>query len=256
MLANYHTHTWRCGHAEGTEEEYIQRAMEEGFQLLGFSDHAPYAYPGGYRSFYHMGPEQDRDYFETIARLRDRYAGQIELHMGVEAEYYPALFEELLTRLRKYGCEYMILGQHYTFNETDGVYAGHPTQDAAVLTQYVDQSIEALETGLFTYMAHPDILNWQGEEGLYRREMGRLCETCRKLQIPLEINLAGMGEGRHYPSRLFWQIAGEVGSRAILGWDVHAPREFHVPEVVDRARALAADCGVELLDRVELRPIG
>ena len=23
MLTNYHTHTTRCGHAEGTEEEYI-----------------------------------------------------------------------------------------------------------------------------------------------------------------------------------------------------------------------------------------
>ena len=23
MLTNYHTHTTRCGHAEGTEEEYL-----------------------------------------------------------------------------------------------------------------------------------------------------------------------------------------------------------------------------------------
>lgn len=28
MIANYHTHTWRCGHAEGTEQVYVDRALE------------------------------------------------------------------------------------------------------------------------------------------------------------------------------------------------------------------------------------
>ena len=41
MLTNYHTHTARCGHAEGTEEEYILTALRCGFKVLGFSDHTP-----------------------------------------------------------------------------------------------------------------------------------------------------------------------------------------------------------------------
>ena len=32
MLTNYHTHTARCGHAEGTEEEYILTALRCGFK--------------------------------------------------------------------------------------------------------------------------------------------------------------------------------------------------------------------------------
>lgn len=28
MIANYHTHTWRCRHADGTEREYVERAIE------------------------------------------------------------------------------------------------------------------------------------------------------------------------------------------------------------------------------------
>ena len=44
MLTNYHTHTTRCGHAEGTEEEYILTALRCGFKVLGFSDHTPWAY--------------------------------------------------------------------------------------------------------------------------------------------------------------------------------------------------------------------
>ena len=39
MLTNYHTHTTRCGHAEGTEEEYILTALRCGYKVLGFSDH-------------------------------------------------------------------------------------------------------------------------------------------------------------------------------------------------------------------------
>ena len=44
MLTNYHTHTTRCGHAEGTEEEYILTALRCGYKVLGFSDHTPWAY--------------------------------------------------------------------------------------------------------------------------------------------------------------------------------------------------------------------
>ena len=34
MIANYHTHTCRCGHAEGYESEYAARAAENGITLL------------------------------------------------------------------------------------------------------------------------------------------------------------------------------------------------------------------------------
>ena len=30
MIANYHTHTWRCRHADGTEREYVETAIEAG----------------------------------------------------------------------------------------------------------------------------------------------------------------------------------------------------------------------------------
>ena len=50
MIANYHTHTWRCMHAEGTEREYVERAIEGGLKILGFSDHTPMPYANGYVS--------------------------------------------------------------------------------------------------------------------------------------------------------------------------------------------------------------
>ena len=36
---HYHTHTKRCGHAQGEDEEYVLSAIKHGFKFLGFSDH-------------------------------------------------------------------------------------------------------------------------------------------------------------------------------------------------------------------------
>ena len=47
MIANLHTHTPRCRHASGTEEEYVRCALDAGLQTLGFSDHTPYPFPNG-----------------------------------------------------------------------------------------------------------------------------------------------------------------------------------------------------------------
>ena len=103
MIANYHTHTWRCGHASGTEEEYVLNAIGRGLKILGFSDHTPYCFPDGYYSNFRMKPEQLEDYTRTVLDLRSRYADRIDIHLGVEAEYYPAFFPDTLTMLRDGG---------------------------------------------------------------------------------------------------------------------------------------------------------
>ena len=39
IKTNYHTHTIRCGHASGEDEEFILAAIALGFTELGFTDH-------------------------------------------------------------------------------------------------------------------------------------------------------------------------------------------------------------------------
>lgn len=36
-MINYHTHTYRCGHAVGNECEMIEAALHEGYQEIGLS---------------------------------------------------------------------------------------------------------------------------------------------------------------------------------------------------------------------------
>ena len=47
-MINMHTHTTRCQHAKGTDREYVEMAIEAGYDVLGFSDHAPYLFEHGY----------------------------------------------------------------------------------------------------------------------------------------------------------------------------------------------------------------
>ena len=71
MKYNYHTHTWRCGHAMGTEREYVETAIREGFQELGFSDHAPYMFPKetGHYSTFRMPVAETEGYVDTVNAL-------------------------------------------------------------------------------------------------------------------------------------------------------------------------------------------
>ena len=73
MIANYHTHTWRCRHADGTEREYVERAIEGGLKILGFSDHSPYPFPEGYDSGMRMRLDQGEGYVDTVLALKKEY---------------------------------------------------------------------------------------------------------------------------------------------------------------------------------------
>ena len=86
MIANYHTHTIRCHHAEGSEVEYVESAIRNGLKILGFADHTPYNIPKP-RPF-RMQPEELPDYTGTIRTLAERYRDQIDIFIGMEVEYY------------------------------------------------------------------------------------------------------------------------------------------------------------------------
>ena len=92
MIASYHTHTFRCLHANGEDEEYVKAAIAEGIKILGFSDHAPIPYTNGYKSGIRMTPDETDGYFSSIISLREKYADKIAIHIGFEAEYYEPVF--------------------------------------------------------------------------------------------------------------------------------------------------------------------
>lgn len=255
MIANYHTHTWRCNHATGTEEEYVQAALDRKMEILGFSDHTPYCFPEGYYSHFRMRPEQLTDYCNTIRGLQKAYNGQIQIPLGVELEYYPAYFPQLLPILRDAGIEYCLLGQHFVENEINAHYCGYPTGDVEILKTYVTQSAEAMQTGLFTYFAHPDLLYFQGNDNVYRQYMRLLCAEAKSCGLPLEMNMLGKLSGRNYPNPVFWELAAEAGCDVIIGCDAHAPQHLRNVETEQELREMIRQYGLHLLEKVPLQTL-
>lgn len=255
MIANYHTHTWRCNHATGREEEYVRNALERNFEILGFSDHTPYCFPEGYVSGFRMRSEQFKDYCDTVRLLQKKYADQISIPLGVEVEYYPAYFRDQLSILQDAGIEYMLLGQHFVGSEINEPYSGRATADPTILRRYCEQAMEAMQTGLFTYLAHPDLIHFVGDEQTYRHHMRQLCREARSCEVPLEVNMLGSWAGRNYPNPVFWELAAEEGCHVILGCDAHAPDHLQKEDTEKKLLVMIRDHGLPLLERVELRKI-
>ena len=244
MTANYHTHTWRCHHAQGTEREYVEAAIESGMTLLGFSDHAPYPYPSAYEATYKMLPSQLEDYVTTILDLKKEYRDDIEIRLGFEAEYYPAMWDGFLRLIEPYPIDYLLLGQHFLENEYDDPeYCANYTGSADRLRRYCSQCREALETGKFFYFAHPDLISFTGDDDLYEKEMTKLCRFCREREIPLELNLLGISFQKPYPREQFWRIAAEEGNTVIFGSDAHRPEGVFPSDAVQEAERLLESCG-------------
>lgn len=248
MIANYHTHTKRCKHANGEDREYIENAIQGGMKVLGFSDHCPWVFDDGFESGTRMIPNELDEYFKTLSDLRDEYKNDIKIYIGFESEYIPELIEKQIELFKNYPVDYMILGEHFTSREPYSTYTGFATDNEKDLELYVDLTIEGMKTGMYKYVAHPDLLNFTGDEIIYKKHYKRLCEYLKSQNIPVEINLLGLRENRHYPNDKFFEIAKEVGNTAIIGCDAHWPQVLSSLKEQEDCVLYAERFGLEIVD--------
>ena len=250
MLANYHTHTARCHHARGEDREYVEHAIAHGMKVLGFSDHCPWIFDDGYVSGTRMSPAQIDEYFRSLTALKEEYASDIKIYIGFESEYVPELIEAQDRLFADYPVDYMILGEHFTEREPYSPYTGFETTDESALKKYIDLIIEGMESGRYKYVAHPDLLNFVGSSEAYKEHYGRLCRYLKAKNLPVEINLLGLREGRHYPSENFLSIAQKAGCSAIIGCDAHFPEVLSDTVHMEKCKDLARSFGLELIDYI------
>lgn len=248
MFFNYHTHTKRCNHAVGTEQEYVESAIQKGMTVLGFSDHAPYLFPTtDYYSFFRMQTDELFAYADAVRSLQKQYERDIRILLGFELEYYPEFHKNEMEFLQKVSPDYIILGQHLLNNELDQVISSRLSTDEQ-LAAYVSQVLEGLQTGDFLYLAHPDLPGYGFSEQAVRREYRRLCEGAKALNIPLEINLLGMRSHRQYPDKRFFEIAAKVGNAVIIGSDAHEPENVVDQASESLAKDMVSSLGLKLIE--------
>lgn len=232
LVYNYHTHTSRCGHATGEDEEYVQEAIKLGIKRLGFSDHIMlpgYSQPGIRGDYCEM-----EGYLNSIHSLKEKYKDQIEILVGFEAEYYEEFVDYYKELLDNQIIDYLVLGQHNTGKEGRIINYCHKDSPIDDVIRYVDDVIKGIKTGLFKYLAHPDLYMFsQSEWTPELEEQGRrILQKCEEYNLPIEINIWGLRrkywDGYHYgyPSECFFDLIKDYNLKVVFGIDAHRPDFF------------------------------
>ncbi|MFV0395531.1 MAG: histidinol-phosphatase [Coprobacillaceae bacterium] len=280
---NFHTHTFRCGHAVGNEEAMIQSAIENKIEILGMSCHVPLpkyrwhllkgmpyamknmqAWKSFCKAMVHNGPAMRMPYKMkkkhqiNIKKMQEEHKDIITIYQGYEAEYfrnYLSYYQEMLDSKE---VEYLILGHHFDKYSVHTKYYGRIGITNAEIEQYKDDVVEAFDTGLFSYLAHPDLfmvgkVHWDEFCDRITRE---ICLKAKETNTPLEINGGGMRRGLRqvddemvypYPNTHFWKIASEIGNDVVIGLDAHSPEDIN-DNVYDKLWKFANSHNLRVID--------
>ena len=257
MKLNYHTHTQLCRHAFGTTEEYVQSALKNGLGVLGFSDHAPFPEKDfGYRMLY----DELTGYKNEIDRLKAEYHEKMTIYCGLEIEYLPCkddYYVKLKDKISGFGFDYLAMGEHFYGEKTDStknIFFASSTDDYVEYAEYISRG---LSTGLFSFLAHPDIMFYNdfAFDSNCRKACDIILTAVEKNNVPVEFNANGLrrekkiypdGKRHPYPYLPFWEIIRGSNIRVIIGADSHTP---------DQVRDSDVEQAYEICDRMNLNVI-
>jgi len=232
---NYHTHTFRCGHAIGNDEEYVLEGIALGLNTLGFSDHIMLKnlHQTNVRGEY----ELTEGYFLSIRSLQEKYKDRINIKLGFEAEAFEEYFPyyENLKQTKK--IDYLILGNHCTLDK--GVIRSFFSKCTTKkdLLEYKNTLLNGLKTGLFDCIAHPDYFmeTYYKWDSTAKKVAKEIIQAAIEYDIPLEFNLACIRRGKQkkgkelrygYPYVPFWKMVEKMKAKVIIGIDAHAPSDL------------------------------
>ena len=232
----FHSHTYRCGHAEGDIEDYVNLAIKSHYRIFGVSDHVflPGVYEPRIRGDYSLLEE----YIDAFNLSKNKHKDEIEMHLGFECEYADVFIDYYRSLLVDNKVEYLILGQHNGFDDNKQFikYVKNHAEDTDEdLNRYAFDLIKGIKSGLFMYVAHPDLMFVSAKEVTpeLKRLTKEIIDAAIKYDIPLEVNIHGFirqqkREKYHvigYPAGYFWDEVSKSKAKVVYGGDFHELNE-------------------------------
>lgn len=235
LRVNYHGHCSHCRHAMGSAREYAEEAQKKGLVRYGFSDHMPY--PDN-RADLRMPYAELEEYLNEIWELKREFAPQLTILCGLEGEYMEDVREYYESLLAGGKCEYLLLGQHF-YKGSDGKMVNVYQMDSTVrYEEYSRFVVDAMRTGYFRYLAHPDLFfinNFPWDDHC-ERACDILIDGAVKYGFALEYNANGLRRGRQpfvdgercpYPHDRLWEKVKETRIPVYVGSDCHVPGQVY-----------------------------
>lgn len=243
---NYHSHTYRCGHADldMEDEEYVKEYIKMGFKKIAFTDHCPEKNEIDKRDDMRMKYSQKDEYLNSIKSLKEKYSDKIQIETGFEVEYLPGEEENL--RELKEQSDKIMLGQHFIYDDNKElkIFGKHEFTDEELI-RYAEYIETAVKLNIPDIIVHPDIYMYKRKTfgKIESKVANMICKVAEKYNIPLEINLAQVFNKTYYenrelnnepiekqkeklskvvyPFKEFWEIATKYNIRVLYGIDVH-----------------------------------
>lgn len=233
LRANAHTHTTFCD-GKNSVEEMTLAAIERGFVALGFSMHGwtPYETTPG------LSLEREALYRAEVRRVREKYAGQIEIILGAERDAgFARDFSEY---------EYLIDSTHWLFINGRGL---NVDMSPEVMRQNVQEVFDGdyyaycrayyeAEAALARrsdalFLGHIDLVrkfnagNRYFDEGdpRYLEPALACAEIAARRGLPVEMNTGAISRGWRsdpYPAAPLLRRIRECGGEIIINSDAHS----------------------------------
>ena len=210
-LTNYHSHSLYCD-GRANMEDFIRFALSEGFTSYGFSSHAPLPFPTAWT----MEWDCMDDYLAEFRRLKAKYAGQIELYIGLEIDYLNEESNPSVARFRELPLDYRIGSVHLLYNDKGEVVDVDVTADkfrklvdeefggdlVRVVHLYYERLMRMVELGGFDIVGHADKMHYNAAAKSYL-ELGTFYPNERYFPVLLEKGIrVQVNSDSHYPERI------------------------------------------------------
>ena len=224
MRIDLHNHTIRCNHATGTINEYIQRAIELGVNIYGFSEHAPMYFD----PYYRLSFENMKQYEQEILTYKEKYKDNIQILLGYEVDYLKGYIDDRVIKNRD--VDYLIGSVHFLdkwgFDNPEfiGEYKNRDIDD--IWQEYFD-TIEAMaKTGYFNIVGHLDLI--KVFKYLPKKDTRLIAQKALKAikeaNMVIELNGAGLRKPikELYPSKELLEMAYEFNIPITFSSDAHS----------------------------------
>ncbi len=238
-LPDLHIHTPFCGHASGTMEQTVQRAINLGLGEIGFAGHL--FYPHGFVEPMKncvIPEEQFPKFVSEVFRLQQIYRDRITIHLATEADYIKDFVDSTKATCRSYPFDYVIGSVHIL----DGVVIDY---SESMLVQHLEDlgGVEGLWEKYWHSMENlidADFCNIIGHFDLLKKykasfsatdftdHIDSLLTRIKDKGLVIEVNTSGIDRSfarEVYPSPTILKLAAKKNIEITLGSDAHSPAE-------------------------------
>lgn len=260
IKSNLHTHSTFCD-GKNSLEENVVAAIQKGIKILGFTSHSMYPF---WTETY-MKPEDFSSYCAEIHRLQKKYAGQIAIRLGFEADFIPGVSVPKMADYAPFSPDYLIGSVHFLFQREgsfaldykldilkDGAKKFYKNDIRALISDYFSLQKEMLQKGDFALLGHADLIRKFNEknhffdetEEWYKSELKEMAKEVARAGIAAEINSGAISRGylsKPYPSEYFLSLLHENGVPIAITSDAHSAE--HLDCDFENSIALAKKIG-------------